>query len=573
VLSLLALDERPHPEHPVLGRGFAATVTLVQALGDAGVTAPLWLLTSQAAAVAGAHEVTAVAQTPLWGLAGGLALDLPQTYGGIADLPADLDDRTAGRLAAWLTGSSGEDAVAFRPQGVFVRRLVRAPLGDRAPRRSWRPHGTVLITGGTGGLGAIVARTLAAEGAEHLLLTSRRGTDAAGAAELADEIRELGAKVTIAACDVTDRAALARVLDAVPDELPLTAVVHAAGASQRIAPPAELTLAEFAETAAAKVTGAEHLDELLGDRELDAFVLFSSGAAVWGSAGQTAYAAANAHLDGLAHRRRARARTVTSVAWSSWDGGMVDAELAAVMRRIGAPAMSPRVAVGALRQVVEHEESHLVVAEFDWARFAPTYTLARPRPLLDALPEVRAILAGPSHTPAAAGGSALVAELAGQPEAEQHRALLALVRGKVADLLGYDSPSDLEPARPFEDLGFDSVAAVELRGRLSEATGISLPSTMVFDHATPAALAAFLRTELFPDGAGGTDVLAELDRFEQLAASLDIEQIRAARLTARLQDLLGRLTDLQGGENVHGRLESASADDVFAFIDQELGLA
>ncbi|MER6778678.1 MULTISPECIES: type I polyketide synthase [unclassified Streptomyces] len=576
VLSLLSLDERPHPGHPGLTRGLAATITLVQAHGDAGLGAPLWLATAGAAAVAGSHEVAAVAQTPLWGLAGALALDLPQTWGGIVDLPAAAVDAAAARqLCSLLTGASGEDAAAIRPQGVFVRRLVRAPLAGQEPRRTWQPRGTVLITGGTGGLGAHVARTFAAEGAEHLLLTSRRGRAAAGMDELEAELTALGARVSIEACDVTDRASLTRVLDSVPEDQPLTAVVHAAGAMQRIAPLADLSLEEFAEVGHAKVAGAVLLDELLADQELDAFVLFSSGAAVWGSAGQSAYAAANAHLDGLAHRRRAQGRTVTSVAWSSWDGGMVDAELGAMMRRIGAPAMRPSIAVGALRQVIEHDESHLVVAEFDWERFVPTYTLARPRPLLNALPEVRDILAGAAEGAAAGGGSALVASLAAKPEAEQTRALLDLVRGKVAALLGYDSPAELEPTRAFEDLGFDSVAAVELRARLSEATGANLPSTMVFDYATPAALAAFLRTELFQDGdAGPADVLTELDRFEELAASLDIEQIRSSRITSRLQALVGRLTDLQGtGEMVRDQLESASADDVFAFIDRELGLA
>ncbi|MEV0989345.1 type I polyketide synthase [Streptomyces sp. NPDC049949] len=575
VLSLLSLDERPHPGHPGLTRGLAATITLVQAHGDAGLGAPLWLATAGAAAVAGSHEVAAVAQTPLWGLAGALALDLPQTWGGIVDLPAAVDAAAARQLCSLLTGASGEDAAAIRPQGVFVRRLVRAPLAGQEPRRTWRPRGTVLITGGTGGLGAHVARTFAAEGAEHLLLTSRRGRAAAGMDELEAELTALGARVSIEACDVTDRASLTRVLDSVPEDQPLTAVVHAAGAMQRIAPLADLSLEEFAEVGHAKVAGAVLLDELLADQELDAFVLFSSGAAVWGSAGQSAYAAANAHLDGLAHRRRAQGRTVTSVAWSSWDGGMVDAELGAMMRRIGAPAMRPSIAVGALRQVIEHDESHLVVAEFDWERFVPTYTLARPRPLLNALPEVRDILAGAAEGAAAGGGSALVASLAAKPEAEQTRALLDLVRGKVAALLGYDSPAELEPTRAFEDLGFDSVAAVELRARLSEATGANLPSTMVFDYATPAALAAFLRTELFQDGdAGPADVLTELDRFEELAASLDIEQIRSSRITSRLQALVGRLTDLQGtGEMVRDQLESASADDVFAFIDRELGLA
>ncbi|WP_420822749.1 type I polyketide synthase [Streptomyces atratus] len=576
VLSLLALDDRPDPVHPHLSRGLTTTVTLAQALADSGLATRLWCATQGAVATTASAELTAPAQSALWGLGGGLALDHPDTWGGTVDLPADLDPTAVQRLCEVLTGASGEDAVAVRAGAVLARRLVRAPLGDRAPRHPRTPRGTALITGGTGGLGAHVARMLAADGIEHLLLLSRHGDTAQGARDLAAELEKTGTRVTLAACDVTDRAALAAILDAVPAELPLTTVVHAAGAGQRMAPLPDLTVEEFAAVGHAKVTGALHLDALLDDHPLDAFVLFSSGAAVWGSAGQTAYAAANAHLDALAHRRRARGLTATSVAWSSWQGGMVDAELSAVMERIGAPAMRPGLAIGALRQTLEHDESHLVVAEFDWSRFAPTYTLARPRPLLDALPEVQEVLsAGTGAT--APDASELMERLAGLSDAERGRALLDLVRTRVAALLGYGSPSELDPQRAFEDLGFDSVAAVELRQALTAATGTALPATLVFDYATPTALADHLHTRLFPDSdATGVPLLAEVDRFEELVGALDIEEIRSSRITSRLQTLLDKLTAQQSGESAVGvgdSLDAASADDVLAFIDQELGLA
>ncbi|WP_326825040.1 type I polyketide synthase [Streptosporangium sp. NBC_01756] len=569
VLSLLAFDDRPHPHHPELTRGCADTVTLAQALGEAGITAPLWCVTSAAVAVDG--EPVDPSLTSIWGLATGLALESPDTWGGIVDLPAAPDGQSVNRLCDVLSGAGREDQLAIRPDGVFARRLVRAPASRAG---SWRPRGTVMITGGTGGLGAHVARMLAGNGAEHLVLTSRRGLAAPGAAELADELSALGTRVTVAACDVADRDALAGLLGSVPEDLPLTAVVHAAGVSQRIASLPELTLEEFAEVGQAKILGAAHLHELLADRPLDAFVLFSSGAAIWGSAGQSAYASANAYLDGLAHLRRSRGLVATSIAWGSWEGGMVDAELSAVMRRIGAPAMPPRLAIGALEQVLGRDESHPVVADFDWPRFVPTYTLARPRPLLDALPEARAVLDGDTES-GASGGEELASRLAGMAPAEQGHALLDLVRSHVAVLLGYDDPATVDPARAFDDLGFDSVAAVDLRTRLSAATGRKLPTTMVFDHATPTALAEYLRSELCQDGGAQVlPVLAELDRLEQAVAALQPDQveIERTRISGRLQALLARLNDTPDADAAV-RFDAASADDVFDFIDRELGLA
>ena len=491
VLSLLPLDDRADPAHLPLTRGASATIALAQALGDAGVTARLWCVTASAVAVDTSDEPLSPLSALVWGLGIVLSLDDPASWGGMVDVTGPVDAQLVRRLCQALSGTDGEDQLAIRPNGAFVRRMVRAPLGgvvanDAGGAPSWLPGGTTLITGGTGEVGAQVARMLAAAGAEHLVLTSRRGAAADGARQLTAELRDLGAQVTVAACDVADRDALALLLDSIPARWPLTAVIHAAGVAQPIAPLADLTLPEFAEVARARVAGAMHLDELLGDRPLTAFILFSSGSAVWGSSGQAAYAGANAALDSIAQARRARGRTATSIAWGSWDGGMVGAELAAVLRRIGVPPMPPRLALAVLRQVLAHDETQLVVADLDWPRFAPTYTLARPRPLLDALPEIQEILAGDTASDAPAD-PLFVSRLAGMSATQQEGELLDLVRGQAAVLLGYEDAGAIPVTRSFSDLGFDSVAAVDLRNRLAGTTGLKLAPSIVFDYATPAA--------------------------------------------------------------------------------------
>lgn len=479
VISLLALDDRPHHRHPGLSKGAAATVVLAQALADAGLTAPLWCVTSGAVAVTDDAELTSPAQSMIWGLAAVLGLDQPNSWGGVIDVTGTPDQTMADRLCRLPIGAGDEDRLAIRGDRILVPRMMRAPLNDR-PTSAWSARGTTLITGGTGGIGAHVARLLAAEGADHLVLVGRRGRATAGVDALADELTELGTRVTVAACDVADRDALSQLLDTLPD---LTSVIHAAGVAQRLAPLSDLSIEEFAEVGHAKVVGAHNLDELLADRPLDAFVLFSSGAAIWGSGEQAAYASANAYLNGLAAQRRSRGRVATAIDWGSWDGGMVDAELGALLRRIGAPAMAPRLAIEALRRVLHDDRGDVIVADFDWARFAPTYTLQRPRPLLDGLPEVRELLA--DDTAGEPSTTAFITRLAGLTEPEQARAVLELVRAQVATLLGYDDPAELDQTRTFQDLGFDSVAAVDLRTALSAATGRKLAATLIFDHATP----------------------------------------------------------------------------------------
>ncbi|WP_285893162.1 type I polyketide synthase, partial [Streptomyces hilarionis] len=509
VASLLGLADRPHPEHPAVPVGVADTLTLLTALREAAVDAPLWCLTRGAVGTGRSDQVTAPAQAQLWGLGRVAGLETPARWGGLVDLPAAPDERAAALLRAALTAGTDEQEYALRPAGLYVRRLVRAPLDRAAVPRPWRPRpdGTVVVTGGTGALGARVARRLARAGAGHLLLTSRSGPDADGAAELAAELRRSGTEVTIAACDVADREQLAAALALVPDRFPVTAVVHAAGIS-RTAPLAETDLAGLADVVAAKAAGAHHLDTLLAGHDLDAFVLFSSGAAVWGSAGQGAYAAANAHADALAADRRRRGLVATSVAWGSWaGGGMVDDDLARDLARAGVRSMDPDRALDALQQALDHDESALTVTDMDWERFAAAYTAARPRPLLDAIPQARRTAAADP----AQDVPDLAARLARLSPAERDRELLDLVRTAAAAALGHTGPEAVTASKPFKDLGFDSLTAVELRNRLAAATGLGLPATLVFDHPTPAAAAGRLRALLLGDEtAAGSPVPAVL---------------------------------------------------------------
>ncbi|MGW0845446.1 type I polyketide synthase [Streptomyces sp. NPDC002787] len=575
----------------------ADAVALLRDLRAADVTAPLWWLTEGAAVVAAGDAVRPEA-AQLWGLGQVVGLEHPEWWGGLIDLPAHWTEDTGRQLAAVLAAADdergSEDQVAVRDSGVHIRRLVRAVATGREPEHAWRPRGTVLVTGGTGGIGAHVARWLATEGAEHLVLTSRRGAGAPGAAELGREVEALGARVTFAACDVADRDALAAVLADVPEQEPLTAVVHAAGVAT-FSDVLSIEPAELLDGTAAKVEGARNLDELTAGLDLDAFVLFSSGAAVWGSAGNGTYAAANAYLDGLAHERRARGLTATSLAWGGWaGGGMLQGSeaVAGQLERLGLRQMQPELAIGVMREAVGHGETTLTVSDMDWERFAPVYALARRRPLIEEIPEAARALrgengqgpAGDDATADANAAARLRESLTGLTDLEQRDALVDLVREHAAAVLGHTSPDALTPDRPFKDLGFDSLTATELRNRLNAATGLRLPATLVFDHPTPTALAALLGEDLL----GGTSdgpldalrVQQEFDRMEQaLVAAVsapDMDPGARADIAQRLRDLAARLsaTDPDATHTTHtaDTLESATDDEIFDLIDRDLGV-
>ncbi|HEY8984094.1 MAG TPA: SDR family NAD(P)-dependent oxidoreductase [Streptomyces sp.] len=607
VLSLLALDEASHPVRPGVFRGVAGTLTLVRALGPAGLGVPLWLATRGAVSTGDEPEAVSPAQAQVWGLGRVVGLEHPDRWGGLIDLPPVVDSRTAARLRAVLTapvpegsgaptGLGAEDQVAVRAAGLFARRLVPAPLGDRSAVREWRPRGTVLVTGGTGGIGGLVARWLARRGAEHLVLTSRRGLDAPGARELEAELSALGARVTVVACDVGDRAAVADLLAGLAaDGAAVRAVFHAAGVAESV-PLDGTDLDTLARHTLAKASGADHLDELLDDGELDAFVLFASNAGVWGGGGQGAYAAANAHLDALAERRRAAGRVATSVAWGAWagDGMLADDAAAEHVRRRGVLPMDPGYALEALLQVLEHDESSTVVADVDWARFAPGFAALRPRPLLAGVPAARAALTDSpaltaSESGAPSGPEALRARLAGLSGARRDAVLLDLVRTSAAAELGHSGPDGVRADQAFRELGFDSLMAVGLRNRLRRATGLDLPASLVFDRPTPAEVAAYLRGELSGADVAGSD--ADVLEVLEVLTSRVLAPATVSRLTGeeelrtevmdRLQGLLTQLggfgaaasvsTESVDAEEKLEQLGTGSVDDLFDFIDREFG--
>ncbi|MFA1552057.1 beta-ketoacyl reductase, partial [Actinomadura chokoriensis] len=407
--------------------------------------------------------------------------------------------------------------------------------------------------------------------------TSRRGLNSPGAVELETELRELGVRVTVAACDVADRDALTHLIRQLKAEgASIRAVVHAAGAGKPSAL-AETSLADVADIVAGKVAGAIHLHDLLSQDALDAFVLFSSGAGIWGSGGQGAYAGANAFLDALAEHRRGRHLPATSLAWGAWDGeGMADDPMVAdQLSGYGIPMMAPELAIAALQQALQQNETCLAVADIEWDLFASTFTAMRPSPLLQEIPDVQQHLKktdteiSPQSDPA--DRSLLRQRLAGLPEVEQDRVLLDLVRTHAAAVLGYESSYEVDSGRGFLDLGFSSLTAVELRNRLNTATGLHLPPTLIFDYPTPTTLVGLLRGELLgPQGEEIDRLLAALVEVENGLSGIVASDDFRTRIKARLQLLLERLNSV--GDRVVRELDSVTDDELFQIIDRDLNI-
>ncbi|SEQ77304.1 Acyl transferase domain-containing protein [Lentzea xinjiangensis] len=532
-----------------------ATVELLRALE--GIDAPVWTVTRGAVSTGYGDIVTSPVQTALWGLGRVAALELPRRWGGLVDLPGSVDGQIAQGLQAALTNSLGEDQIAVRGNGVFARRLVPAPRGDHGG--DWTPSGTVLITGGTGALGGFVARSVAARGASHIVLTSRRGRATPGVEHLVAQLEGFGAEVSVEACDVADRAAVEELLARLPG---LTAVVHCAGIDSGDAPLSSLTAEQLANVLRAKAVSARNLHELTGD--LDAFVLFSSGAAAWGSGGQPAYSAANAYLDGLAQFRRGQGLAATSVQWGAWaEAGMAtDPHAYDQLRRHGVLPMDPEPALSALAQAVADGETVLTVTNTDWARFAPGFTASRPSPLFSAIPEAIAALSAGEDT--AGAEVALQEKLAGLAEADRARLLLDLVRSEAAAVLGHSGAESIHADKAFRDQGFDSLTAVEMRDRLRTATGLPVPSALVFDHPTPRLVAEHLLAGLSSPVEGSA--LAELARLEAAVAAAPAADHDAIR--ERLEKLLGRLR--KPASTSDDDLRDVSVEDLLTIIDDEL---
>jgi polyketide synthase 12 len=468
------------------------------------------------------------------------------------------------------------DAFRFLSQGSNIGKVVLTLPANSSTDNA------ILVTGASGALGGLLARHLVDSGrTRSLILASRSGMNARSTVDLAAELTERGIEVRVEACDVADRGQVEALFTALRnDGVHLTGVVHTAGVLDD-AVFGSLTAERTDAVLRPKVDGAWHLHEATQHMDLKLFVLFSSVAGVLGAAGQGNYAAGNTFLDALAAYRRRAGLPAVSLAWGPWrleqsngGGGMADTLDRAQLERLARQGLIPLAAddgLALLDHGADADQPMYVAARMDLTR------LARKGGEVPAL-FGRLVRGGASRGRASQGNALLTQRgladrLVTLGVEDQREALRQILRTQIAFVLGIAGPQSIDPHRSFRELGFDSLTAVELRNRLTAATGLPLPATMIFDYPTPEALAEHLRVSTVGDGGDATPVLKELDRLEALFAALDQGADGRLRLVTRLE---GILQDLRTGSTdnaaSHQELEDATDDEMFDLIDRELGL-
>jgi polyketide synthase 7 len=581
----------------VPGGPAVAALRLLRAVAEAGRPVRVWCATRGGVAAAAGDPPPRPEQAEVWGLGRVAALEHPGSWGGVVDLPADPAELDAAALVAVLTERSGEDQVALRAAGALGRRLVPHPSRDAA-EPGWRPRDAVLVTG-AGDLAPHLARWLSGLGAEHVVLLDT--TEPPGAEDLTTELTATGTTLTLATLppDTNAPGAVTGPADAPapgnaagpadaaaprdasrpPDisgsgdaagsagavdrlvaslaerEVRIGTVLHVPLPGGRPGPLAGLTADGLA--AAVGAAGAD-LAERCGLRPGDTIAHLSATPAVWGARDHAAYAAATAHLDAVALHRRAAGLHAVTIAWSP-PGGAGDAS----------PDL--RAALGALHRALDADEPAVVLAEVT-ERVAALVTAERPSRLFDEIPAVRAAVDAARAADDAQASSALRRSLAGRPAGERAGVVLELVRTHVAAALRHPAADVVTPHRPFKDLGFDSMLAVDLRNRLRAATGVRLAATVVFDHPTPAALAAHLLAGILPDDEDDT-ALEHVTAIEDALTTLPDGSPARTALVNRLQALVWKHTPepTDPGPTDPDDLATATADDMFAYIDREWG--
>ncbi|MFE5588201.1 SDR family NAD(P)-dependent oxidoreductase, partial [Kitasatospora sp. NPDC056531] len=537
----------------------------------------LLLVTQGAVAAERGADVPDLVAASVWGLVRSAQSEYPDRI-----VLADVDGDDASGVLPWAL-TTGEPQLAVRAGVLSVPRLARAAgAAAEDAEAAFGPDGTVLLTGATGTLGALVARHLVARhGVRHLLLASRSGEAAPGAAELVAELTEAGAQVTLAACDVADRAALVELLAQIPAEAPLTGVVHTAAVLDD-GVIESLTAERFDTVLRPKVDASWYLHELTRDLDLSAFVLFSSAAGTFGAAGQGNYAAANTFVDALAEHRRAHGLPAVSLAWGFWQelsgltGQLNENDLRRATRG-GLRGLTAQEGLALFDAACATDVPALVPVQLDLAAFRSQAAAAGDVPAL-----FRGLVRIPARRVAAADAGAtadaLAQRLAAAPEAERLRVVLEVVRSQVAAVLGFSSAEMVEEGRAFKELGFDSLLAVELRNRLNAATALRLPPTLVFDYPTPVAMARFLLAEVRQEGGARNEVpiSTELDKLDAEISAMTLDDSARTNIKARLEVLLAKLSDGQGdtdGDDLADRLMSASDDEIFRMIDSDFDLS
>lgn len=505
----------------------------------------------------------------IWGLVRAARAEHPNTV-----LLVDLDEEPCGEATIAAALATGEPEMAIRKGRVLVPRLTRARANDQSSVRELDLNGTVIITGGTAGLGASIARHLVTSyGVRHLMLASRRGAAAPQASSLKTELTELGAEVAITACDVASRSAVRDLIADVPAEHPLTAVVHSAGVLDD-AVVSSLTSEQLERVLQPKVNGAVHLHELTTELDISAFVSFSSIAGTIGGAGQANYSAANAFLDGLAQCRHAQGLPATSIAWGLWaETTEMDSHLEddhhRRLARLGLTPLNTDYALERFDEALALARPLVLIPGFDMPVLHKLATIDELPPILASLVGRRAIARQPGD------GGLLAQRLATADEASRSPIIVDLVCEHAAAVLGYPSPSAVDVRRTFKEQGFESLGALELRSRLSDATGLWLPASLVFNHPTPSMLADHLLALVSAREPSLSAVDEQLDRVEALLAA-GVAGDERERAIGRLRKLLAAIDSTHvvapssGGRSLTARLANASADEIFELVDRDL---
>ena len=475
--------------------GVESLIAVTQAMLQAGVTGPKVFAVTRGAAPAMHVDDAAIGSAPLWGAARVIALEHPGLWGASIDAdPSAAPEVAAAQILNELNGHGAgdtEDEIAYRGGMRYAQRLT-ASASPAARSVAVRDDATYLITGGAGGLGLVVAGWLASAGARHMVLTGRRGRPASGPSlEAIESLERAGVSVRVVAADVADRAAMASLVGEInAGAAPLRGVVHAAGVL-RNDDVSGVSAEAIREVCRPKIAGAWVLHELTRGLPLDLFVLFSSGASVWGSRGLAHYGAANQFLDALAHLRRGHGLVATSVNWGPWaEAGMADAEGQRVMAQMGVSAFGSAEGTRALAHALATGLPQIVAAKVDWRVFAPIYRARSGRRLLDELTPAEAM-------PRQADGGELARDVAAALPGDRRDVLLAALQVHAGAVLGVEGALP-DPRTGLTELGMDSLMAVELRNRLQHALGIALAPTLAFDCPTIDAMAEYLLVALAP---------------------------------------------------------------------------
>ncbi len=525
------------------------------------------IVTHKAIATRPGEDVEDLAGAVVWGLVRSVQL---ASFG--RPMIIDTDDTDASHLRLPEILASHEWQVVLRDGEVFVPRLRIAEPPLERVGAVLDPARTVLITGGTGGLGAQLARHVVAEhGVRSVLLASRRGPAAAGAGPLMQALESLGARVSIVACDVGDREAVRELLEHVPTELPLGAVVHAAGTLENSVVES-LTAESLDRVLRPKVDGAWHLHQLTADLDLSAFVLYSSAFGLLGNPGAANYAAANTFLDALAAHRRTHGLSGTSIAWGLWEqsqdalaqelgGGQLGR-----MDQMGFKGLATDEALQLFDLSCEGADPLRVALRLDFAALRQQARDGLTVPIMSDLTQASVRRASDRS------GGALAARLAGAPEHEHEAVVLAFLREQVAAALGLPAPESVDVNATFKELGFDSMGVVFLRNRLIATTGLQFPATLVFNYPTPVALAAHLHSQLAVGSSGGG---SPEERVRQLGEALlagGLERDERAQLASRLRGIADQLQREEAGEgkpDLLARIEAADATELFEMYESE----